>query len=206
MHRLSVVIHLKNVCSHLHNHGHGFLFTPGTFSSPHLQDYTTNAPDVNLRIIATLSRVHNFRRHPKHGTLHGSKDVLLIDVICPLGDAKVTDLADTGLLNQNIISLEILSYAGSVMQNNLRPYTAHSMQDAFRVEVFKSQEDLFSKILGDVLFETPIFTKATSHGTARNILKETLTDIRSEYLADKITYMLRKFGVSSNPRYWTMFG
>jgi fructose-bisphosphate aldolase class 1 len=92
------------------------------------------------------------------------------------------------------------------MQNNLEPCATHSMQDTFRMEVFKSQEDLFSKILGNVLFETPIFTKATSHGTARNIFQETLTNIRSDYLAEKITYMLRKFGVSSNPRYWTMFG
>jgi hypothetical protein len=48
------------------------------------------------------------------------------------------------------------------------------------MEVFKSPEELFSKILRDVLFETPIFTKATSHGTTRNILQETLTNIRSE--------------------------
>lgn len=31
------------------------------------------------------------------------------------------------------------------------------MQDTLRMEVFESQEDLFSKPLGDVLIETTIF-------------------------------------------------
>jgi len=108
---LSVGIHVKEVYPHLHYHGHGLLFTPGTFSSPHLEDYTTDAPDVDLGVVATLSRVHDFRRHPKHGALHGSEDVLFIDVGRPFGNAKVRDLTDTSLLNQNIISLEILACA-----------------------------------------------------------------------------------------------
>ncbi len=89
--------------------------------------------------------------------MHGSEDVLLIDVVCPLGDAKVRDLTDTGFLNQNIISLEILLYVELVMQNNLQQHAAHSMQDTLRMEVFESREDLFSKPLGDVLIETTIF-------------------------------------------------
>jgi hypothetical protein len=74
------------------------------------------------------------------------------------------------------------------------------------MEIFKPREDLFSKILGNIFIEATIFTQATSHGTTRNILQETLANIRSEHSRDEIAYMLRKFGVSSNPRYWTMCG
>ena len=98
---------------------------------------------------------------------------MLIDVVCPLGDAKVGDLTDTSLLNQNIISLEILSCTQSVMRNNLEPQAAHSMQDTLRMKVFQSREDLFSEILGDGFFETTIFTQATSDRTPRDILQKT---------------------------------
>ena len=80
------------------------------------------------------------------------------------------------------------------------------MQDTLRVEVFQSQENLLSKVFGDVFVETTIFTQATSYGTARNILQETWQILEVNSRGIKPTYMLRKFGVSSNPRYVTIFG
>src|SRR6266702_162981 len=113
-------IHMKKSCPHLHNHGHGFLFTPRTFSSPHLQDYTTNAPDVDLCIVTTLSRVDNLRCHPENCTLHGGEDILFVYVVCPFRDAKVRNLANTSLLNQDIISFKILSCTTSAMQGKCK--------------------------------------------------------------------------------------
>ena len=68
--------------------------------------------------------------------MHGGEDVLLIDVVCPFGEAKVRDLADTRLLNQDIIGVEILSSQKSVTQKILEPHATYSMQDTLRVEVF----------------------------------------------------------------------
>ena len=102
--------------THLDDHGHSFLFTPRTFSSPHLQDYTTNAPDVDLCIVTTLSGIHNLRCHPEDSTLHGGEDILFIYVVCPFRDTKVRYLANASLLNQNIIGLKILSCMTSAME------------------------------------------------------------------------------------------
>ena len=108
---------MKKSCPHLHNHCHSFLFTPRTFSGPHLQDYTTNAPDVDLCIVTTLPRVYNLRRHPEDSTLHGGEDVLFVYVVCPFRNAKVRYLANASLLNQYIISFKILSCTTSAMQD-----------------------------------------------------------------------------------------
>ena len=80
------------------------------------------------------------------------------------------------------------------------------MQDTLRMKVFQSREDLFSEILGSVFFETAIFTQATSDGTTRDILQKTWRISEVNNLEINPTYMLRKLGVSSNPKYWTMFG
>lgn len=68
--------------------------------------------------------------------MHGGEDVLLIDVVCPFGEAKVRDLADTRLLNQDIISPEILSSQKSVTQKTFKPRATYSMQDTLRMDVF----------------------------------------------------------------------
>jgi hypothetical protein len=113
---LSVRTQVKENRSHLHNHGHSFLSTPRTFSSPHLQNNTTNAPDINLCIVAPLSRIDNLRCHPEHSALHGSENILFIDVVGSFRNTKVRNLADARLLNQDIIGLEILLFMISVTQ------------------------------------------------------------------------------------------
>ena len=75
--------------------GHGFLAQPWPLTCPHFKYYATHTPDIDLRVITLGLGVHDFRRHPEDGALHGSVRRGHVDVICALRNTEVGDLAYT---------------------------------------------------------------------------------------------------------------
>lgn len=60
-----------------------------------------------------------------------------------------------------------------MQKKKTRAISTYSVQDTLRMEVLKPREDLLCEILGNIFFETTVFTQATSYGTTRNVLQET---------------------------------
>lgn len=94
--------------AYVKENSHRLLTIPRSHTSPHLKHNTTDTPDINLRVITLLLRVDNLGRHPKDGALHRSIRSSEVDVVSPLRDTKVRNLADTRSLHKNIIGFEIL--------------------------------------------------------------------------------------------------
>jgi hypothetical protein len=98
---------------------------PRAFTSAHLEDNTTQTPDIHLTTVS-LRGDQNLGSHPKHRSLHcGGRLIGTINVVWnvisgeqggvrsaltmfTLGDSEIGDLADSFKINKNIIRLQIL--------------------------------------------------------------------------------------------------
>lgn len=102
--------HLRNIKTrdtHL-EHDRNHLFTdPRPHTRPHLQDYATHTPDVDLKVVSLLLRIDNLRCHPEYCALHSGECASGL-VICPLRDTKIGNFANSRHLNKYIIRFQIL--------------------------------------------------------------------------------------------------
>lgn len=76
---------------------------PWPLTSPHLENDTSNTPNIDLGVIATLLRVDDLGSHPEDGSLHRSVDIGHVDVFGSFRDTKVGDFADARGLHQYVI-------------------------------------------------------------------------------------------------------
>ena len=75
-------------------------------SGPHFKHNTTNAPDINLRIIPLLT-INDLRSHPKHAPLHRSVTAHRI-VVRFLRHSEIRDLTDSRVPDENVVRFQIL--------------------------------------------------------------------------------------------------
>lgn len=105
-----------NTVAYLEDDSESIGILPWPATGPHLQNYTTETPDVNLPVVTMLlafpSSLNNFWRHPKDGTLHRGVYTIFVNVICSFGDAEVRDFTDPRRVHKNVISFQVLKREG----------------------------------------------------------------------------------------------
>lgn len=94
--------------TNLQDNCNGFVTTPWPLTSPHLKHDTSDAPDIDLLVIALRGCVDDLWCHPKDGTLHGCRCPDAIDIIGALGNAKVCYLTDARCFDQDVICFQVL--------------------------------------------------------------------------------------------------
>jgi hypothetical protein len=75
------------------------------------------------------------RRHPENRPLHAHVLVVLVDIPTLLTRSKVRDLAESVLVDEDVVGLHV------------------AVEDPERMEVLEAVEDLVREVLDDVFFE-----------------------------------------------------
>ena len=84
-----------------------FIVTPWPLPCPHFEHNTAHAPNVNFRVIAFFLEMNDFRRHPEDRALHCRRRHS-IQVVCAFRNPEIRNLADTRLLHQDVVRLQVL--------------------------------------------------------------------------------------------------